>query len=756
MLRISLLIAGILLCGLSYAQKISLRLVDESGETLPGIAIKLAKSGEQKGNEITLSDVNGLAQLNVPAFPAQLEIFAPGQSILVKNFGNAPEGTVQIELGRKYTGLDEVVVTGVGKPTKLDEAVSVYRIITAADVRAQGAVNLQDALRNQLGMNIGQDAMLGGTIQMQGMSGDNVKIMIDGLPVNGREGQNVDLSMINMANIERVEIVQGPMSIMYGADALGGVVNLITKTNANDWNVGADAFYETVGKYNFGLNGALRKGRSNFSLSGGRNFFQGWDPFHDTVRNPLWRPKEQYFGNLKYTYRIGEDASVTYSTDYMNDRMIIKEGLDNFSAYNKVATDETFITQRWINRLQFKWKTGTHGYWESNNSFAFYDRSRESVLTDLTTMEQNPSTVTGDNSKSVFNDFVSRTTYNNKAGILHYTFGYDINLQFAKGVEKIAGGQQNVGDYALFLVTDINVTDNLKLQPAIRAAYNTKYQAPVLPSFSLLYKPNSFWRIRASYARGFRAPTLKELYLDFKDSNHDVFGNLGLKPEDGHHVQLSTAYNIAKSGSNYCNISLTGYYNDVTNQIMLLATGEGAPGSPPPYTYVNLGKFRNLNFQMQSQSQVEQLSVTLGASYNRNIKTVSNPAFDYWEATGNVRYAIPAWKAGIALFYKYTGSMPLQISDGLGGVTTGAALKDIHNLDISLDKNLWANKLQLTVGVRNLFDNTIIGYQTGAGLVNPGGGSTGGAHSGGASLGGMNLTTGRTFFTTLSFRFNKG
>src|SRR5690606_31378648 len=99
---------------------------------------------------------------------------------------------------------------------KLDEAVSVYRIISAADIRSQGAVNLQDALRNQIGINIGQDGVLGGTINMQGLSGDNVKILIDGLPVNGREGQNIDLSTIVMANIERIEIVQGPMSIMYG------------------------------------------------------------------------------------------------------------------------------------------------------------------------------------------------------------------------------------------------------------------------------------------------------------------------------------------------------------------------------------------------------------------------------------------------------------------------------------------------------------------------------------------------------------
>ncbi len=730
------------------AQKVSVKMVDEMGETLPGIAVRLVKSGNNPMSQVTLSDTSGIAEIDVPDYPAQLEIFAPGQSVFVKNISQPPSGAVVVELNRKYTGLDEVVVTGVGKPTKLDEAVSVYRIISAADIRSQGAVNLQDALRNQIGINIGQDGVLGGTINMQGLSGDNVKILIDGLPVNGREGQNIDLSTIVMANIERIEIVQGPMSIMYGADALGGVVNLITKTNAQTWNIGGNAFYESSGKYNFGVHGSVQKDRSNLILGAGRNFFQGWDPKFDTVRNPLWKPKEQYLGNLKYTYRIADDATVTYSTDYVNDRLYIKEGLDNFSEYNKEVTDEIITTQRWMNRLQFKWKTGANGYWESNNSYSYYDRLRESHFTDLTTMEQRPSSLSGDNSKSLFNDIVSRTTYNNKAGIFHYTFGYDITLQYASGVEKIKNGKQHVGDFALFLVTDINVTDNLKIQPAIRGAYNTIYTSPLLPSLSILYKPNSNWRIRGSYARGFRAPTLKELYLDFKDSNHDVFGNTALKPENGHHLQLSTAYNVAKSGNNYCNISLTGYYNDVTNQIALLPVDDGnvLPGTPAPYSYANLGKFRNMNLQFQSQSQVQNLYVVLSASYNHNIKTISNPEFNYWEASGNIRYTFPRQQLGLALFYKYTGSMPLQVSDGMGGVTTGDKLMDYHNLDFSVDKHFWENRINVTVGVRNIFDNTIIGYR-GIGTTV---GNSGGVHNGGSSIGGLNLTTGRTYFATLS------
>jgi outer membrane receptor for ferrienterochelin and colicins len=739
------------LLGLSslHAQQVTLKLVDETGEGLPGVAVKLTQQGDQKNNETTLSDADGLVNINILSYPAQLEISNLGYQTFVKNINEKPSGILNVELNKKYTGLNEVVVTGVGRPTKLDEAVSVYKIVTAADIRAQGAVNLQDALRNQLGMSIGQDAILGGTIKMQGMSGDNVKILVDGLPLNGREAQNIDLSTVNLANIEKIEIAQGPMSIMYGADALGGVINLITKKNKNSWNVGGDAFYESTGKYNFGINGAIQSGKSNISLGGGRNFFQGWDPNFDTIRNPLWRPKEQYFANLKYTYAISENASVTYGSDYMNDRLFIKGGLDNFSPFVKTTNDQIITTQRWMNRLQFKWKTGTNGYWESNNGYSLYRRNVESYLTDLTTLEKLPDVNTNANSLSIFNDFISRTTYNNKVGVLNYTFGYDVNVQLASGVEKIKNGKQNVGDFALFLITDINLTDQLKIQPALRATYNTKYTAPVLPSLSILYKPSDVWRIRGSYARGFRAPTLKELYLDFKDSNHDVYGNENLKSEDGHHFQLSGAYTVARQGSDFCNVSLTGFYNDVTNMITLVPVETPLPVSPPPYTYVNIGKFRNVNVQLQTQSQWKKLNIVLGGSYNQNLETISSPSYNYWEANGNVRYAFTKPNVGISLFYKYTSQTPVTTSDITGSTTLKDNLvKDYHNLDLSLDKSFWNNRIHVTAGVRNIFNNTVLG------ISGTGSGGTGGVH-GGTSSDGFNLTTGRSFFTTLSFQLSK-
>lgn len=742
----------LLLSNLIFAQqKLEIQVKDPSKENLNGLVVNLTGADTSKIISSSISDLNGVVVFPIKSFPISIKISGIGYESYFKTLDKMPNGIFIIQLVQKINSLTEIVVTGVGRPTKLDEAVSVYKIISAKDIKSQGAVNLQDALQNQLGINIGQDALLGGTIRMQGLSGDNVKILVDGLPINGREGQNIDLSTLNLNNIEKIEIAQGPMSVMYGADALGGVINLITHSNDKSMKAAANAFYETIGKYNVGVDVAKQIKKHNISFGIGRNFFQGWDPVDNEKRDPLWRPKQQYLGNLKYTYRFSNDASLTFGTDYLNDLMPIKGSAETYSFYNRFVRDDYFTTQRWMNRLQAKWKSGDNGYWESNNSFSLYNRTRTSYFTDLSTMQRNLSTYPGDQSITQFNDYTLRTTYNNREGIFSYTFGYDINLEYGNSADKISGGQKHVGDYALMLITDFDIHKKLKLQPALRAAWNSQYNAPLIPSFSILYKPYKDFQFRGSYARGFRAPTLKEMFLDFEDTNHDILGNKNLHPEDGQHFQISSAYTLYQEKENYNNISFTAYYNDVHNQITLAQTGVSLiPGTPEPYTYVNIGYFRNLQFQLISQNQYKQFYVALGGSFNHSIPTISSAGYDYWEANANFRYSFPKIHGSIAIFYKYTGPAPLLVADITGGsaIEKGVLTNQYHNLDASFEKSIYNDKIHFVIGVKNIFNNTIIG-STGT-STNPIATSP---H--GSSDGTTNLSTGRSYFISLKMALYK-
>jgi len=745
------------------AQNVTVTIRDASGEALTGITITAADKS-RKTVSSAVSDEMGKAELSISNYPASISIedlFWRSEETLLTS---VPAGTITLQAYKKNAAINEVVVTGVGRPTRLDEAVSSYRIISADDIRAMGAVTLNDALRNQLGINISQDGVLGSQINMRGLSGSNIKILIDGLPVNGREGSNIDLSQLNLANIERVEIVQGPMNVMYGSDGIGGVYNLITKTNQKSASAGANAYYESVGRYNFGFDLSKAWGKHNLSVNGTRNFSQGWDPNYDTVRNPSWKPKEQYIGNLKYTYRLSENATITYGLDFVRENLTIKGPMpEYYFEDNRTAFDTYLATTRLINRLQLKWRTGANGYWESNNSYARYYRKRTTYLTDLSTLDRKLSTNDGDQSVNSFDNITSRTTYNNKTGIFNYTFGYDINLEFAKGVEKIKDGNKFIGDYALFLTADIKAFNTLTLQPGFRIIHNTVYQAPLSPSLSLLYKPARQLQVRGSYSRGFRAPALKELYLNFFDTNHDIIGNSDLQAEYSHHYQVSTGYTFFERNGNSFTTTITGYYDDVRNQILLADASDslkeiyGVDTGEVLYIYSNVGRSRILVLQLNNELKYNNLHLTAGMSYTKSFQTLSyddngeqlaaiTPSFHYFELNGSARYEIKKWKAGISLFYKYTGSQPqLGMIDG-GSIFGNKRTNDYHNIDISAEKRFWKDRIQLTAGIRNLANISVLGF-SGVGS----GGTGGSAHSSGRPL----LTTGRSFFSSLRIQLSK-
>ena len=97
------------------------------------------------------------------------------------------------------------------------------------------------------------------------------------MPVIGRMNGNIDISQLNLYNVDHIEVIEGPMSVIYGSNALAGVINIITKENKNTrLSAFGKGYIESVGIYNFDLGASWKKKDHVFSLSGGRNFFDGY------------------------------------------------------------------------------------------------------------------------------------------------------------------------------------------------------------------------------------------------------------------------------------------------------------------------------------------------------------------------------------------------------------------------------------------------------------------------------------------------
>ena len=251
---------------------------DHNGDILPGAHVSYRTTENQKVQTV-LTDINGSLSLKNDFEGDNIIVTTSYMGFLDRTDTLKKGEKVIFQLTEDEVTLNQVVVTGQYAPNSPDKSVHKIKIIDSKQMEARGVVNLNDALQFETNMRISQDNMLGSSASVQGLSGENVKIMIDGVPVIGRQDGNIDLNQINMNDIERIEIVEGPLSVNYGTNALAGTINLITKKDQkNKYKLGVNTYYESVGQYNIDGSIGYKKGDHRVNVSGGRNFFDGWNP----------------------------------------------------------------------------------------------------------------------------------------------------------------------------------------------------------------------------------------------------------------------------------------------------------------------------------------------------------------------------------------------------------------------------------------------------------------------------------------------
>ncbi|MBS1782905.1 MAG: TonB-dependent receptor [Bacteroidetes bacterium] len=749
-MRSLLLVLGFLLNATSLLAQHTVHIhirSNEGGSAVESAYVNVYQREPKMLLQTQATDSAGNVVLTIDKFPIELNISAFGYDKEHLVLESKPTSVLTIFLIKRFSSLNEVVVTGVAAPIKPQNALASYKIITAESIRSQGAITLNEALSTQLNINIGSDPVLGSSVRMQGISGDKVKVMVDGVALNGRENGNIDLGQINLANVQRVELVQGPMSIIYGSDALGGVINVIEKENRKPYELQATANYETIGKYNFNLAAARSWKKHTLSIGGGRNYFEGWKYLDtmmtsngDTIhpqRNLLFKPKTQYLANLSYQYRAKSGFKLNFATDYLNEGVSNKGMISVYSPYKITAQDEYYHTDRVITRLGLEGKLHT-GNWKVLNGYVLYKRVRSTYLTDMTTLNETLSSDPGVQDTSRFADITSRGIYQRNWGKLELTSGYDIGIQQGY-TKKISGDDHAIQDYAAFAMVSIPFLKNekLKVQPGLRAAYNTKFSSPLIPALNLLFNVAPRVQVRASYAKGFRAPSLKEMYLQFVDVNHRVFGNENLKPEVGQHVQFSLSAMVHKKNANYTQVMLTGYYNDVTNGIVLVKVYPDKP-TDITYQYANQSRMRNTIGSLQVEGQQQNLHYMLGYSYVQTLGQDSLKGFGANEATGNLSYYWQKVKLNFSMFYKYTGAQPFLRMAIDGSANYDGRQPAYQMMDASIERKFLNKKFSITAGVKNIFN---VQSLSATGLTQ------GGVHSGNGTL---NFLP-RSVFTTLRF-----
>ncbi|MEM6967012.1 MAG: TonB-dependent receptor [Bacteroidota bacterium] len=670
--------------------------------------------------------------------------------------------TIEVDSIWKYVNLDDVVVTAQYAPTATENAVHQVKVIKAAEILEQGQVNLAEVLTNQLNLRVDNDRILGSGLRIQGIGGENIQIMIDGVPVIGRLGGNIDLSQINLQNIERIEIIEGAMSAQYGSNASGGVINLITKkSQVKKFQVHSQNQYEDIGILNNSLTLSTQMNNTFASVTAFRNE-QAFGPVDslrlieevelrdgrtiDTKVIP-WNPKTQR--GLDVTLRQDINATtLTYQYRNFNEVLTIYDEIRD-PLFFPYSVDETYTTNRIDHSFNIESNINNKFYLNSTTAYNQFERLKKTEKLDFIIdstgyVLDTTSLILGGQDTTTFNSFLHRS-------ILSSTFNSKLNGQL--GIEILdetgSGGrivdstsapfdEAEITNYALWASVQYQFAPSAIIQGNVRYGYNTKYDHPLIPSVNISWKPQNKWDIQLSYAYGFRAPSLKELHFNFIDANHYIIGNRNLKAENSQNASLSITKR-AFPVSDDVRISVSGkvFYNKVENRIVL------AEFEPFRLNYQNIDNFEThgFNFQLQLDS-AQVMSVKTGLAYTRLLNPWSaefetDKFTGLFEMQNEFSLNIPTFK--LVVMHRYIGKQVRFFLDD--GELKEGFIGGFSLINVTLSRSLFKDRVFLALGSKNILDKQRVPILGGGG----------GAHSvvGDTQL----LNWGRTLFARVNLKF---
>ena len=706
-----------------YGQNTSIKVIDEISQN--GISFANVTLYKMDGELIRglITDANGLANFNLDQRANYKVSFLGFESLE----GQISRGEhITLEMIEQYDMLDDVVVTGQYEAKKADQSIYKIDVVDSREMQQRGVNNLAEALSQETFIRLTTDPSTGTSLEMQGMGGENVKYLIDGVPIVGRVAGDIDLSQINMENVDHIEIVQGPMSVVYGTSALAGVINIITKKNTTNKNfLKLNGYIDNKTNYNFGLYGSIIRGKNTFTLSGNRNMFQGVDidlnvdEDNETGEDRYmeFKPKLVFNGAFEYAYNKS-DFSLKAKTDLMRSEL---RNYVNPNPFTQVAHDNYYITLRSINSITVSDKLTESLFYDIVGAYTYFKRDAQVILSDLSELTHtNTGTTT-----TVFYNLMTRGNFTlaPKESKLNYQFGWDINYDKGTG-ERIDDENAKMADYAAFASLQWEPLEKLSVQPGLRFIYNTSFEAPIIPSINLQWKIIKDLNFRISYAKGFRAPSLKELYLDFQDSNHNLSGNPDLLAETTNSYNSSLTYKFKKE-KYLLKFEPSVFYNDGSDVITLIVTD---PQTNSAET-TNIGGRRtsgfnfNIAYVLFSGLNLSAGYSLTGESYDYRGTGTWTPEVYYSNYTFNGKYNFK--KIGLILManYKLYGETPsLAPLPGHPGEFYNIYTEPFSDLEVTLSKQFIKDKLNVVIGGKNLLDNyssRTYGYLDGSEFLSP-------------------------------------
>ena len=639
----------------------------------------------------------------------------------------APQVSAQSILEDKKTEdlslmLEEVVVTGTGTEHYLKDAPVQTEVITRRALEQFQARSMEELLAGLSPSLTFHDGSMGSHIQLNGLNNDYILILIDGKRMNGDVGGQNDLNLLNPANIERIEIVKGAASSLYGSDAIAGVINIITKKHHDKTEFTSTS---RVGAY-----GDVRESASLGLTIGQVKSMTGVNFHHtDGWRNTdlQWNQQQLKPGSTMKTVNRSTNYTLTENLDWnVNDRLSLTASGSYYERWvvrphgpwSYLPND--FYYRNYGFAAGGKYRLGKRNYLTADLSYDRYGYFYDYKLQEVTDYFKDGDRITYFPGQRI-KQSVQRQVLGQAKGVFYIgdrhllNTGFEYLYNHLESPHHIDGDRASVYTLAAYAQEEWTAADDVVLTAGARGTVHKETGFNLSPKIAVLYNKGDF-RLRASYALGYKSPTVKELYYNYTatlggGSLTAYHGNKDLKAQTSQYASVGAEYAGRKFQA-----SVTAYANFLRNMIELveinLTAEEKLDEIEKSKMYLNLTQARiwGVDFTFNYQP-VQTLTVSGGYSFSDPRAQYPDQGADYMkyipiDATSQHNATLNAswhhtwsrYRLGLAVYGRYQ-SVRRYVEDNDADAFQTWRINTAHTL---LGMKKWT--LTLNVGVDNLFN----------------------------------------------------
>lgn len=471
---------------------------------------------------------------------------------------------------RVYT-ISPIVVTGTGHHQRLKDTSTPVHVLSKQEIHEQGITNFSDAITKMMPQVAVSPNSMGSFLRLNGLGNKYILILINGQKLVGDISNNVDISRINISRIRRIEILDGAASSLYGSDAIGGVINIITDQPTSDMiSVMTDTHVSGKGKFTQSVNAEIvHKGFGSYTSY-----------THDEADSYQTNDLEYIKGSTTETQKTIAPLFTGYHADLFDQRF-------SYSPFSKLALHgEISVSKRLTDRPDTNPDvTGGTSYEMRHKSLRFnaggiYKFSRRNSLqVDFTSDNYRYGKEYDVETKSnQIGDYVQSKKQQHYEAEAKGIFGFTpksttiVGAYWSNNFLNSSSGSVNnhVYNLAAYAQHEMNLVEKVKMTLGARYNYHETFGSRVTPKVTLMVSPEHF-NFRASYSTGFRAPGLDELYYHYFSLNRGkpqiIFGNKDLHPETSNYFSLNAEYH-----TDDFSLSVTGFINKIDDMVVKEAT----------------------------------------------------------------------------------------------------------------------------------------------------------------------------------------